>query len=252
MTHSRLTRMIAISLSLHLLAGCASTIDRLDSVGDPPPLKKVDDPTANRDYQPLTWPLPEQPLPPKQYAGSLWQPGSRHFFRDQRASRIGDILRVNVEISDRASLNNNTTRGRNSTESVGTPNLFGFEEMIYGAIPGHQDPDTLIGVTSDSNNKGTGRIQRQEQINTQIAATVTQVLPNGNLVIEGSQEILVNYDIRELGVAGVIRPEDIKADNTIDSNQIAQARITYSGRGTISDVHRPRWGTQVIDILSPF
>jgi flagellar L-ring protein precursor FlgH len=251
MTH-RLTRYIVLSLSLHLLAGCASTIDRLEAAGDPPPLKRVSDPVADAGYQPMTWPLPEQPLHEKQYAGSLWQPGSRHFFRDQRASRIGDILRVNVNISDRASLNNNTTRGRNSTESVATPNLFGIEAGLFGILPGDQDPDTLLGITSDSNNKGTGRIQRQEQINTQVAATVVQVLPNGNLVIEGSQEVLVNYDIRELGVGGVIRPEDIKADNTIDSNQIAQARITYSGRGTISDVHRPRWGTQVIDILSPF
>lgn len=252
MTRPRLTRFIALSFSLHLLAGCATTLDRLDAVGDPPPLKKVDDPTANVDYKPMTWPLPEQPLPSKQYAGSLWQPGSRHFFRDQRASRIGDILRVNVNVSDRASLNNNTTRGRNSTESAAAPKLFGLEAGLFGILPGDQDADALIGITSDSQNKGTGRIQRQEQINTQIAATVVQVLPNGNLVIEGSQEILVNYDIRELSVGGVIRPEDIKADNTIDSNQIAQARITYSGRGTISDVHRPRWGTQVIDILSPF
>ncbi len=250
--NSRLRRTIAISLTLQLLAGCATTMDRLESVGDPPALKKVDNPTEEPGYHPLTWPLPEQPAPSKQYAGSLWQPGARHFFRDQRANRIGDIVRVNVNISDRASLNNNTTRGRSSAEEVGTPNLFGLESGIFGAIPGHQNPDSLIGITSDSNNKGTGRIQRQEQINTQVAATITQVLPNGNFVIEGSQEILVNYDVREIGVAGVIRPEDIRSDNSIDSNQIAQARITYSGRGVISDVHRPRWGTQVLDILSPF
>jgi flagellar L-ring protein precursor FlgH len=239
-------------LSLYLLTGCATTMERLDTIGDPPPLRKVEDPTAKPNYQPMTWPLPEQPLPQKSYAGSLWQTGSRQFFRDQRASRIGDILRVNVNISDRASLNNNTTRGRNNSETVTAPNLLGLGAGLFGVMPGNQNPDALIGLRSDSTNKGTGRIQRQEQINTQVAATVTQVLPNGNLVIDGSQEILVDQDIRELGVAGVIRPEDIKADNTIDSNQIAQARITYSGRGVMADVHRPRWGSQVLDVLSPF
>lgn len=244
--------ILALSLSLQLLTGCASTMDRLEGVGDPPALKKIENPTREPDYKPLSWPLPEQPLPSKQYAGSLWQPGARHFFRDQRAARIGDIVRVNVNISDRASVNNNTTRQRNSEESVGTPDLFGLEGELFGVIPGSQDKENLIGITSDSSNKGTGRIQRQEQINTQVAAIVTQVLPNGNLVIEGSQEILVNYDVREVGVQGVIRPEDIKADNSIDSSQIAEARITYSGRGSISDVHRPRWGTQIMEILSPF
>jgi flagellar L-ring protein precursor FlgH len=237
---------------LPLLSGCTGTLDRLETIGDPPPLKKVDNPVGKPDYQPLSWPLPENQPANRTYAGSLWQQGSRTFFRDQRATRIGDILRVNVKISDRAMLNNNTTRGRSTEDTVSTPNLFGLEEGLFGLIPGRQNPDALIGIESESSNNGTGRVQRQEMINTQVAATVTQVLPNGNLVIEGSQEILVNYDVREVNVAGVTRPEDIRADNTIDSNQIAEARITYSGRGVISDVHRPRWGSQVIDILSPF
>lgn len=237
---------------LPLLCACSNTLDRLEQVGNPPPLEKVNNPVGKPDYQPLSWPLPESQPASKQYSGSLWQQGSRTFFRDQRASRVGDILRVNVSISDRAQLNNNTTRGRKNEETVSTPNLFGLEEGLFGVIPGRQNPDALIGIQSDSQNNGTGRVQRQEQINTQVAATIVQVLPNGNYVIEGSQEILVNYDIREIGVSGVIRPEDIKSDNTINSNQIAEARITYSGRGVISDVHRPRWGSQVMDILSPF
>lgn len=244
--------LLASIAMLPLLSACHGALERLDQVGDPPPLKEVNNPVGKADYKPLSWPLPESQMPNKQYSGSLWQQGSRTFFRDQRATRIGDILRVNVRISDRAQLTNNSTRGRASSETLSTPNLFGFEEGLFGALPGRQNPDALIGIESDSTNNGTGRVQRQEQITTQVAATVTQVLPNGNLVIEGSQEILVNYDVREVNVAGVIRPEDIKADNTIDSNQIAEARITYSGRGTISDVHRPRWGSQVIDIISPF
>ena len=250
--HSFTSSRILSVIAALMLSACGSTVDRLNGIGDPPPLKKVENPTEKPEYQPISWPLPENQPATENYAGSLWQPGARSFFRDQRAARVGDIVRVNVEVRDRAQINNNTTRGRSSEETVGAPNLFGLDAAIFGAIPGNQDPATLVGVESESSNRGTGRIQRQEVINTQVAAIVTQILPNGNMVIEGNQEILVNYDVREVSVAGVIRPEDIRADNTIDHDQIAQARITYSGRGQIADVHRPRWGNQVIDILSPF
>jgi flagellar L-ring protein precursor FlgH len=245
-------KFLSLALVAVMLAGCDTTVDRLNNIGDPPPLREVTNPVEKPGYQPMSWPLPENTPPSKQYAGSLWQPGARSFFRDQRASRVGDIVRVNVQIRDRAMINNNTTRGRTSSEEVETPEILGLGAGLFGLIPGSQNPDNLIGIESESNNRGTGRIQRQEMINTVVAAIVTQILPNGNLVIEGNQEILVNYDVREVGVAGVIRPEDIRADNTINHDQIAQARITYSGRGQISDVHRPRWGNQVIDILSPF
>lgn len=248
----KLTRIMTIGCSVLLVSACASTVDRLNSIGDPPPLQKVDNPTAKPDYRPLSWPLPENQTSRENYAGSLWQTGARSFFRDQRASRVGDIVRVSVEVRDRAQINNNTTRGRSTSEEVATPELLGMKAGLFGLIPGAQNPANLIEMGSESSNRGTGRIQRQEVINTQVAAIVTQILPNGNMVIEGNQEILVNHDVREVGVAGVIRPEDIKADNTIDHTQIAQARITYSGRGQIADVHRPRWGAQVIEILSPF
>jgi flagellar L-ring protein precursor FlgH len=235
------------------LSGCASTINKLDNVGNKPPMSKVENPQTRADYQPLSWPLPDPEAPGQQHANSLWQPGARAFFRDQRASRVGDILRVNITIDDQAQLDNKTNRSRDAADNVAAPALFGLQNKLNLLTPtGKPDPTNLFDVTSATSTNGNGKIDRKEKIRTQVAALITQVLPNGNLVIEGSQEILVNYEIRELGVNGVIRPQDINSDNTIESTQVAQARITYAGRGQVSDVQQPRYGQQVIDILSPF
>jgi flagellar L-ring protein precursor FlgH len=202
----------------------------------------------------MTWPMPEPEVSRPRTANSLWQPGSRTFFRDQRAGRVGDILRVNIEINDEARVDNISNRNRNSTENIGVPSVFGLGGRINNFIPFSEnvDPANLAEIESSGQNQSTGLVNRRERIRTQVAALITQVLPNGNMVIEGSQEILVNFDIREVSVSGVIRPEDINSDNTIDSTQIAQARVTYSGRGHITDNQAPRWGQQVIDAISPF
>ena len=113
-------------------------------------------------------------------------------------------------------------------------------------------PGKLLTADSSSNYDGKGSVVRQENLQTNVAAVVTQILPNGNLVVEGKQEIRVNFEIRELVVAGIVRPEDIQSDNTIDSSKIAEARIAYGGRGQISDVQQPRYGQQVLDVLLPF
>ncbi len=244
-----ITLLTATALTL---SACASTIEKLDRVGNKPPMTKVANPQTRPDYQPLSWPLPDPEAPAQKHANSLWQPGARAFFRDQRASRVGDILRVNIEIDDQAQLDNKTNRSRNSAENVAAPAIYGLENRLGMLTPGRPDPENLFEIGSTTSTNGNGKIDRKEKIRTQVAALVTQVLPNGNLVIEGTQEILVNYEVRELGVNGVIRPQDINSDNTIESSQIAQARITYSGRGQITDVQQPRYGQQLIDILSPF
>lgn len=248
------TTYLSCTLSVLLLTACGSTINKLENVGSKPPLSQVSNPQTNPHYQPVTWPMPEPEPSTTRTANSLWQPGSRTFFRDQRAGRVGDILRVNILINDQAKLDNKTDRSRTAAESAGIPSLYGLQGRINNLIPFEKgmDVNNVLEMNGDSSTNGVGKIDRKERIRTQVAALITQVLPNGNLVIDGSQEILVNFEIREVSVSGVIRPEDINSDNTIESTQIAQARITYSGRGQITDVQQPRWGQQVIDVISPF
>ncbi len=238
------TLMIPLALS-----ACATTLDKLETIGQTPPLSKIENPHTNPAYKPMSWPMPNAEPPSPEYANALWRPGARSFFRDQRAGRVGDILRVKVAIDDKAEVNNETKRDRSDDNTVGVPNLFGGfrEKFLPGAAA-----DDLIGYNSDNQTEGKGELTRDEKIETQVAALVTQVLPNGNLVIQGSQEIRVNFEVRELLVSGVVRPEDIGSDNTIDSSQIAEARIAYGGRGQITDIQQPRWGSQAVDILSPF
>jgi flagellar L-ring protein precursor FlgH len=234
-----------------MLTGCASTLDRLQQVGKTPSLTDITNPQTNPHYQPLSWPMPETPQPERSYANSLWQPGARAFFRDQRAARVGDLLKVKISINEKAELDNQTDSSRASNENLAAPAVFGLEHQIVD-LANDPNPANLFNVTGSSTKNGTGSTKRGEKIETTVAAMVTQILPNGNLVIKGSQEIRVNFELRQVTVEGVIRPEDISSDNMIDSTQIAEARIGYGGRGQITDIQQPRWGTQLIDVLSPF
>jgi flagellar L-ring protein FlgH len=248
MKHS-ITLITCVALGL---SGCTNTLDRLEAIGEKPAISKTENPQAKQSYQPMTWPLPAPVPPSKQYSNSLWQPGARAFFRDQRASRVGDILRVRIAIDDRADLDNQTERRRDTQENINAPRLFGLENLYDNILPGSPDGEPLSQIQGRNVNRGQGTVQRQEQIETEIAAAVTQVLPNGNFVIHGSQEIRVNFEMREIAVTGIVRPEDIDSTNTIESSQIAEARIVYGGEGQLTDIQQPRWGSQVIDIISPF
>lgn len=242
----RAIKIAAIASSLALLTAC-NTVDRLEQIGATPPLTPVQDPTRAPDYRPVSMPMPA----PEQVAyqpNSLWRAGSRTFFKDQRAGRPGDILTVNIEIDDKAKVANTSSRGRTNSENAGLPNLVGLE----GQLPASVDPASLLKLNSDSASRGTGTVDRSESIKLTIAAVVTQVLPNGNLVIQGRQEVRVNYEVRELLIGGIVRPEDIANDNTINHTQIAEARISYGGRGQITDVQQPRYGQQALDIIWPF
>ena len=241
--------LAAILLACSALGAC-NTVDRLSQVGATPALSSIEDPTSQPGYRPVRLPMPD--VQPVSYApNSLWRTGSRAFFKDQRAARIGDLVTIKVNVTDRANLNNETKRTRSNAENVGLPNAFGLENSAAVVAAGIS-PDKLIAGTSTSSSDGSGSVQRNETVTTNIAAIVNQVLPNGNLVVEGKQEIRINFEVRELIVAGVVRPEDIESDNTIDSSKIAQARIAYGGRGQITDVQQPRYGQQLVDILLPF
>ncbi len=243
---------IITCLFVMMLTGCASTLGRLEKVGQSPDMTKTENPQAKSDYKPISWPLPA-PIPEvKQYSNSLWQPGARAFFRDQRAARVGDILKVRVAINDIAQVNNQTQGRRDTEERINAPSFFGFESELDAILPGSPDAANLSNIRGRTLNRGQGTIRRKEKITTEVPAVITQVLPNGNFVISGSQEIRINFEIREIGVSGIIRPEDIDSSNTISSTQVAEARIVYGGRGQLNDIQQPRWGSQVIDIISPF
>ena len=240
-------RALLTSLAASFLSGCAA-FDRIKNVGEPPALAAVDNPTAKPGYKPVQMPMPT-PQPASYNPNSLWRSGSRAFFKDQRARQIGDILTITVNITDKAAIANETQRSRTNKEDTGVDNFLGKNSL---PILNSTLPTRLLTTDSTSSSDGKGSVNRQEALQTNVAAVVTQVLPNGNLVVEGKQEIRVNYEIRELIVAGVVRPEDIESDNTIDSSKIAQARIAYGGRGQISDVQQPRYGQQVLDVVLPF
>ena len=242
---------IAITISLAAPLIACSTLSKLDQIGQTPALSAVDNPTAALGYKPVQMPQPV-PVPVLTTQNSLWRSGSRAFFKDQRASQVGDILTVHVAITDKAKLNNETIRSRKNSENLGVPSLFGFASQFKNLFPSAIDPAKLVAATSDGGSDGKGSVDRKEEIVTDIAAVVTQVLPNGNLVIEGTQEVRVNFEIREMVVAGVVRPEDIEAGNVIQSAKIAQARIAYGGRGQLTDVQQPRYGQQVLDTILPF
>ncbi len=246
--------LILLTATALSVSGCGNTLTKLNQIGDQPPLTGVENPQTRSDYKPLSWPLPDPEGASTRTSNSLWQPGARGFFRDQRATRVGDILKVSVSIADNAKFDNTTNADRTTSDAAGVSALGGLETKIGKLIPFGvaTDPANLIKTSGNTKSDSTGKIDRKETIKTNIAAIVTQVLPNGNLAIEGTQEILVNFEVREVSVKGVIRPQDILSDNSIDSAQIAQARIVYSGRGRISDVEQPRWGQQAVELLSPF
>jgi len=181
----------------------------------------------------------------------LWRNGSRAFFKDQRAHQVGDILTVKVKFTDKATLENETSRSRKGEEDSGVDAFFG-RKTLPPPLNKVGVPGRILTTDSTGMSEGKGSVDRKEELQTNIAGVVTQVLPNGNLVIEGKQEVRVNFEVRELIVAGIVRPEDIESDNTIDSTKIAQARIAYGGRGQITDVQQPRYGQQIMDVILPF
>lgn len=225
-----------------LLTGCG-TYERLSELGGTgPKLAPINNPAPS-----VSVPMPQAPTEPRG-ADSLWQPGARSFFHDPRASRVGDIITVNISVADAAKISNTTSRSRTNADDANLSNFFGLEK----ALPSSMDPGSLVKMGSDTSNVGSGSVDRSEKINLTLAALVTQVLPNGNMVIAGHQQMRINGELRDLAITGIIRTEDITSANTIDLTQIAEARLSYGGRGIISDVQQPRLGSQLFDILMPW
>ena len=244
----RTASLLVIAL---VLSGC-NAADRLANIGRAPELSPIVDPVRQPDYRPVSMPMPAAQAPEPMSPNSLWRTGARGFFRDQRARQVGDVLTVNVTIKDQASLRNETERGRTNREDMGIDALFNLNVALANAIGAGFDPSDSVGLSSSLRNQGRGSTRRNEDINTDIAAVIVQTLPNGNFVIQGRQEVRVNYEMRELIVAGVVRPEDISPTNTISHEKIAELRVAYGGRGQLTDVQQPRYGSQVLDVILPF
>lgn len=244
----KMPRFLALGLATLVLANC-SAVDRVAGIGEQPNLSAIENPTAQPGYRPVSMPMPE-PVVATYSPNSLWRSGARSFFNDQRASRVGDLVTVRVAITDSAQIANQTSRSRTANEELGGSGMIGTQ--LSGILPEGAAPSAIADFDTNSSSGGQGSVNRSESLTTTVAAVVTQILPNGNMVIEGRQEVRVNFEVRELIVAGVVRPEDIDASNTIDSSKIAEARIAYGGRGQITDVQQPRYGQQLFDILMPF
>ena len=236
-------KQFSVALFVTTALSACSAVDRIENIGEAPKLAAVGNPAGRQ----IVAAIP-RPAPITHADNSLWQPGAASFFHDPRASNVGDVITVEVSTSDAAKLSNSTSRSRANSDDANLTNFFGLEK----ALPSSMDPTSLVKMGSDTSNTGTGAVARSEAINLTLAALVAQVLPNGNLVIDGHQQVRVNNELRDMRVSGIVRREDITQDNTVNLTQIAEARISYGGKGTVSDVQQPRYGSQLFDILMPW
>ena len=244
-------RKLAIfALAGALLGGC-NTLERLSKVGENPELSRVQNPKHRAGYRPVSMPMPA-PIRYAKSPNSLWRAGSRAFFKDLRASQVGDILTVTVAIADTVDLDNKIERSRTNSECAALPQFLGYEQALNAIFPETVNSANLVTGNSTSSILGDGKIDRTDKVTTKVAAIVVQVLSNGNLVIEGRQETRVNAEVRELAITGIVRPQDITTSNTINYEQVAEARLAYGGRGILTDVQRPRYGQEIFDVLFPF
>ncbi|WIY26753.1 flagellar basal body L-ring protein FlgH [Parasedimentitalea psychrophila] len=245
--HKKLTLARMAVLGLVLLGACA----RLDHVGKAPSFSPANE---TPEHVAMLWQgLPTTTHPQRAVDNaSLWSGARQSLLGDRRAVRKGDILTVVIEIDEKAEISNDTSRSRAGDESMGVSNLLGVPQRIDEYMPDGASMATAVDLNSSSSSSGKGSVKRNEKLTLRVAATIVDVLPNGVLAINGSQELRVNFEMRELLVTGYVRPEDISRQNEITYDKIASARVSYGGRGQITDVQQPRYGQQLLDVILPF
>jgi len=230
---------------------CVSACSRFDHIGRAPTFTDATD--GDERAAMVYGGLPPVADPSRRVdRASLWSAGRGSLLGDRRAMQKGDIMTVVIEIDEEAQISNQTARSRNGSENLGIPHLFGIPQRINDELPDGASLDNAVAINSNGSSSGDGSVRRQEELTLRVAATITQVLPNGVLEIQGVQEVRVNFELRELLVSGFVRPEDISRKNEITYDKIASARISYGGRGQITDVQQPRYGQQVLDVILPF
>lgn len=236
------------ALACLLSAACG----RMDEIGKAPGFTEIEG--GYQHHAMYTTPFPEvadRNAPAD--AASLWTASTRtSLFGDRRASRRGDILTVVIEIDEKAEISNATDHSRSGNTNMGIPQLFGLPQRADAQLPAGASMSDAVRAQGGSDFSGDGSVTRKEKLALRVAATVVEELPNGTMRIEGQQEVRVNYELRELIVSGYVRPTDVSRQNEITYDKIAGARVSYGGRGQISDVQQPRWGQQVSEILLPF
>lgn len=241
------TPVLVSLFALLVLPNCA----RIDHIGKPPTLSPQDQGVERSAM--IYSGLPDTTADTSTYRqASLWSGHQTSLFGDRRAYTKGDILTVLIEIDDQAEISNTSSRGRSSRESLAMPQLFGLPQRGNADLPDGANLDNAVELDSASQSEGNGSVRRNEKLTLRIAATVVEVLPNEILRIEGTQEVRVNFELRELFVSGFARRADITRQNEITYDKMASARISYGGRGQISDVQQPRIGQQVLDAVLPF
>ncbi len=248
-----------------IICGCDVMSERLANVGRAPKLSQVNvyetkvDPTNeqtlaymrnNPMYDPNSN-IYQQNGQQYQNSASIWPANAKAFLPNYK---VGDLVSIVVLIKDKATLNNNTNKARGSNSKLGMPNIFGLEGDVRNLLPnnGNSSPASLVSLNSNANSFGTGNINRKEVVETVIGTTVIKVLPGGNLVVRGSQEVRVNYEVREITIEGIIRPADISPNNTVQLDRVSEARLSYGGRGVIAEYQQDQYGKQILDIISPF
>ncbi len=233
---------------LALLTAC----QRLEQVGRLPEFTPT---VTDSEYLAMTHPG----LPPvldrsrtPESGASLWSRARGSLLGERRAAQRGDILTVVIEIDDRAEMSNTSDRSRTSGETMQVPEFLSLPQRIDPGLPDGAAMATAVDTSGSSSFSGDGSVRRNEKLTLRVAATVVDVMHNGVLQIRGTQEVRVNYELRELIVQGFVRPLDISRQNEVTYDKIAGARISYGGRGQISDMQQPRYGQQIADIILPF
>lgn len=239
-------RLISVAL-LALTAACA----KLETVGRAPAFSPLEGSTQHHAMYAVPFPEDAPGSTPGE-ASSLWTASTSSLLGDRRAAQRGDILTVVIEIDESAQISNTTERSRSGNQNMGIASLFGIPQRIDPSLPDGASLAEAVDTSSTSSYEGDGSVARSERLTLRIAATVVERLPNGVLRIEGSQEVRVNNELRELLVTGYVRPTDISRQNEVTYDRIAGARVSYGGRGQITDVQEPRLGDQILDTILPF
>ncbi|PPE74539.1 flagellar basal body L-ring protein FlgH [Solimonas fluminis] len=186
---------------------------------------------------PATLPMPAMPAAAAS-EGSIYAAGGMALFEDQKARRVGDTLTIVLVESTTAQKKASTSTAKDSNASIDGPKLFGRPVTVNGV------PVLEAELGSSKTFKGNGDSSQSNQLQGSVGAVVMQVLPNGNLVVSGRKQVQINQGSETVSIEGIVRPVDIRPDNSITSDRVANAAISYSGQGAVADSNVMGWASR--------